>query len=39
MIINQGSFKHVDYNIRMIRGSSDVIIDIIKKTLEHVFMY
>ncbi len=36
MIINQSSFKHVNCIIRIIRGSSNVIIDIIKKTLEHV---
>ncbi len=36
ILINQDSFKHVDCNIRMIRGSGDVIIDVIKKILKNV---
>ncbi len=39
ILINQDSFKHVDCNIRMIRGSGDVILDVIKKTLKNVLMY
>ncbi|PIM94820.1 DNA-directed RNA polymerase subunit beta [Candidatus Hodgkinia cicadicola] len=34
--INLGDFKHANCDIRVVRSSGDVIIDVIKKTLEHV---
>ncbi|PIM96150.1 DNA-directed RNA polymerase subunit beta [Candidatus Hodgkinia cicadicola] len=36
MLFNRNSFKHVDCDIRVIRGSGDVIIDVIKKILEPI---
>ncbi|PIM96856.1 DNA-directed RNA polymerase subunit beta [Candidatus Hodgkinia cicadicola] len=36
ILVNQNGFKHTGCNVRMIRGSGDVIIDVIKKTLEPV---
>ncbi|PIM96902.1 DNA-directed RNA polymerase subunit beta [Candidatus Hodgkinia cicadicola] len=36
MLVNRNNFKHVDCDVRMIRGSGDVIIDFIKKTLDSV---
>ncbi|PIM96883.1 DNA-directed RNA polymerase subunit beta [Candidatus Hodgkinia cicadicola] len=36
MLVNRNNFKHVDCDIRMISGSGDVIINVIKKTLEPV---
>ncbi|PIM95885.1 hypothetical protein [Candidatus Hodgkinia cicadicola] len=36
ILINRNGFKHVDCDIRMIRGSGEVIIDFIKKTLEPI---
>ncbi len=33
--IKHSSFKYIDCNVQVIKGSSDVIIDIIKKTLKH----
>ncbi|PIM95245.1 DNA-directed RNA polymerase subunit beta [Candidatus Hodgkinia cicadicola] len=34
--INRDNSKHVDCDIQVVRGSGDVIIDVIKKTLKHV---
>ncbi len=36
ILVNRNNFKHVDCDIRMISGSGDVIINVIKKTLEPV---
>ncbi|PIM96056.1 DNA-directed RNA polymerase subunit beta [Candidatus Hodgkinia cicadicola] len=32
--INRSNFKHVDCNVRVVKGSGDMIIDLVKKTLE-----
>ncbi|PIM96729.1 DNA-directed RNA polymerase subunit beta [Candidatus Hodgkinia cicadicola] len=34
MSINRSNFKHVNCDVRVVRGSGDIIIDLVKKTLE-----